>query len=566
MRKFYLYILFLIISFSSYSQTATIPIVSNSNGVIDNTSSSNMFYGRDCNASCYGNSDAQNRNICTYEAVNLTLTSTIITELNNSTTYFTSGNGYTGNLLEYNGGLNVGDVVNVYMIYLNDNSNYRSTSAAPKFTFSEDIVAVGYDWNHSLWFTGSRFGTSSYPRYANASATGKFKDRRFEPSNGTGDSDYNGYNSGFNSTGSGDWFRVLTSSSSNNNRSPGYNGTLKTFQLGCKNGAKGDFFRIITKVSCSEPTGAGSIGNPQSNCGSFNPATITNTSSGSGGSGGTATYFWQKSTTSNSSNFSTISGATSTTYNPPSTISQTTWYRRGYYRCNSSAAVYTSAVAMTVNSNPTASASASPASICSGNSSTLSASFVSGATYAWRVSGSSTILSTSRTFSISPSTTTIYQITVTKNGCSATDNVTITVNPANSAGTASSSPTLCINTVLTNITHSTSAATGISNSGVTGANGLPAGVSASWSGDVITISGTPTAAGTFNYTIPLTGGCGSVNATGTITVTGDNTAGTASSTPTQCVNTALTNITIATTGATGISCLLYTSPSPRDRG
>jgi uncharacterized protein (TIGR02145 family) len=35
---------------------------------------------------------------------------------------------------------------------------------------------------------------------------------------------------------------------------------------------------------------------------------------------------------------------------------------------------------------------------------------------------------------------------------------------------------------------------------------------------VITISGTPTAAGTFNYTIPLTGGCGSVNATGTITV------------------------------------------------
>jgi uncharacterized protein (TIGR02145 family) len=37
--------------------------------------------------------------------------------------------------------------------------------------------------------------------------------------------------------------------------------------------------------------------------------------------------------------------------------------------------------------------------------------------------------------------------------------------------------------------------------------------------DVITISGTPTAAGTFTYTIPLTGGCGEVNATGTITVT-----------------------------------------------
>ncbi|SHG08201.1 hypothetical protein, partial [Flavisolibacter ginsengisoli] len=40
----------------------------------------------------------------------------------------------------------------------------------------------------------------------------------------------------------------------------------------------------------------------------------------------------------------------------------------------------------------------------------------------------------------------------------------------------------------------------------------------------ITISGTPTASGTFNYTIPLTGGCGSVNATGTITVNAKPTA------------------------------------------
>ena len=76
--------------------------------------------------------------------------------------------------------------------------------------------------------------------------------------------------------------------------------------------------------------------------------------------------------------------------------------------------------------------------------------------------------------------------------------------------------------------------------------------SASWSGDVITISGTPSTS-VRNYTIPLSGGCGSVNATGTITVTADNTAGAASSTPTLCINTALTNITHATTGTTGIS-------------
>ena len=46
------------------------------------------------------------------------------------------------------------------------------------------------------------------------------------------------------------------------------------------------------------------------------------------------TYFWEKSTTSSVSGFSVISGANSSTYDPPSVISQTTWYRRGYYRCN----------------------------------------------------------------------------------------------------------------------------------------------------------------------------------------------------------------------------------------
>jgi hypothetical protein len=95
---------------------------------------------------------------------------------------------------------------------------------------------------------------------------------------------------------------------------------------------------------------------------------------------------------------------------------------------------------------------------------------------------------------------------------------TIIVTAANTAGAPSSSPTLCINTALTNITIVTTGATGISNSGVSGANGLPAGVSAAWATNTITISGTPTASGTFNYSIPLTGGCGSVNATGSIVV------------------------------------------------
>jgi hypothetical protein len=100
---------------------------------------------------------------------------------------------------------------------------------------------------------------------------------------------------------------------------------------------------------------------------------------------------------------------------------------------------------------------------------------------------------------------------------------------------------------MTAITHTTTGATGIG-----APTGLPAGVTASWAGNTITISGTPTATGTFNYTIPLTGGCGVVNATGTITVTPNNTVTAASSSPTLCVSTAMTAITHTTTGATGI--------------
>ncbi len=140
-----------------------------------------------------------------------------------------------------------------------------------------------------------------------------------------------------------------------------------------------------------------------------------------------------------------------------------------------------------------------------------------------------------------------YTIPLT-GGCGTVDATgTITVDPDNTAGTPSSSPTLCINTALTDITIATTGATGIGS-----ASGLPGGVTASWSSNTITISGTPNASGTFNYTIPLSGGCGTVNASGTITVNPDNTAGTPSSSPTLCINTALTDITIATTGATGI--------------
>jgi hypothetical protein len=72
--------------------------------------------------------------------------------------------------------------------------------------------------------------------------------------------------------------------------------------------------------------------------------------------------------------------------------------------------------------------------------------------------------------------------------------------------------TTCINSPITDITYSLSNASGASFSG------LPSGVTGSYSSGTVTISGTPSASGTFNYTVTPTGGSGSNTATGTITV------------------------------------------------
>jgi PKD repeat protein len=77
--------------------------------------------------------------------------------------------------------------------------------------------------------------------------------------------------------------------------------------------------------------------------------------------------------------------------------------------------------------------------------------------------------------------------------CADSSNFSITTHATNTVGPASSSPTVSENTPLPSITHTTTGATGILT-----ANNLPPGVTASWSSDQITITGTPTSSGTFN--------------------------------------------------------------------
>ena len=163
---------------------------------------------------------------------------------------------------------------------------------------------------------------------------------------------------------------------------------------------------------------------------------------------------------------------------------------------------------------------------------------------------------TSGTITISGKTSTVgtynYKLTLT-GGCGVIDTIgAITVEESNWASPASSSPRLCINTILPTITQTTTGATGIASDGLDGANGLPAGVHAKWNANTITIDGTPTASGVYPYNIPLVGKCGIAFAQGTITVDPNNTSPSVAQ-QRLCMNSALTAIIHPTTGATGIA-------------
>jgi hypothetical protein len=162
------------------------------------------------------------------------------------------------------------------------------------------------------------------------------------------------------------------------------------------------------------------------------------------------------------------------------------------------------------------------------------------------------------TISGTPTVTGTFNYTVTLTGTGGCGSVTaatgtIIVRPNNTI-TLTSAPgtnnqTVCVNTAITPITYSTTGATGAT------FEDLPPGVTGTFSGGNITISGTPTVTGTFTYAVTLTGGCGNVTATGTIIVQPNNTI-TLTSAPgtdnqTVCVNTDITPITYSTTGATG---------------
>ena len=123
--------------------------------------------------------------------------------------------------------------------------------------------------------------------------------------------------------------------------------------------------------------------------------------------------------------------------------------------------------------------------------------------------------------------------------------------PLNTATAVTQQPTLNLNVTI----NPTTIATTTGATGIGTATGLPKGMTAIWLNNSIMLSGAPTEANTFNYTIPLTGGCGSVNATGTISVTDCKLLVVEQSFPPELTiytNTTIPTILIPTTNATGL--------------
>ena len=183
------------------------------------------------------------------------------------------------------------------------------------------------------------------------------------------------------------------------------------------------------------------------------------------------------------------------------------------------------------------------------------AGLITGATFSGLPAGvTGDFTSNTVTISGTPSYAGTFPYTVTYTGdCGSTvtskGTIAVSVETVNAASAA---PVVCTNTALAPITHSTLGGTWTPGT----PSGLPAGVTAAWASNIVTISGTPTTPGVFNYNIPLLSGCGNtINATGTITVSdpGIITLSSATGTDDQSknVNTIITPVTYTTTGATG---------------
>jgi uncharacterized repeat protein (TIGR01451 family) len=308
---------------------------------------------------------------------------------------------------------------------------------------------------------------------------------------------------------------------------------------------------VVIYPSCSNSL-AGTIAGSASYCSTTNATTFT-------ASNAFGDLQWQSST--DNTNFTNISGSTTASL-LVNNLASTTYYRM---KATVDACIaYSSSASITVTQGPTgtlSSASGTDAqSICQNTAITTiryATTNASGATFSGLPAGvTGSYASNVVTISGTPTGTGTFNYTVTLTGsCNVNISGSIVVSNTNNtisltSATGTDAQSACVNAAITTISYTTTGASGVSFSG------LPTGVTGAWSNNMVTISGTPTVAGSFTYTVTLVGGCGSVSASGSMTIiqnTVSLTSATGTDAQTICANSAMTNLTYSTTGATGAS-------------
>ena len=158
-------------------------------------------------------------------------------------------------------------------------------------------------------------------------------------------------------------------------------------------------------------------------------STICTGNSASLSASGATTYAWSPSTGLNSTTGVTVTASPTTT---------TTYTVTG---TNSNGCIGTKTISITVNPLPSLTVSPTSATICAGNSTSLTVSGAS--TYAWSPStGLNT--TTGTTVTANPTVTTTYTVTGTNsNGCLNTKTVIVTINASPNVSVSPSNPAVC---------------------------------------------------------------------------------------------------------------------------
>ncbi|MFN5458681.1 MAG: hypothetical protein ACK5AY_02105, partial [Bacteroidota bacterium] len=367
---------------------------------------------------------------------------------------------------------------------------------------------------------------------------------------------------GFNTSGSG-FTGYINSLSLQSDNKIVVGGTFN-----CFNGKKYNRILRFLNSLCSDPNVAGTISGNQTICSGADPVAFSSASPASGHTG-TLEYKWQNSIDNIS--WSDISNTNSDTYDPPSGLTQTTWYRRlARVNCspNWSSAVSTTALIVTVNPTTSIAAqSTASQTVCiNGSFSSISVTAAGvGLSYQWYSNSSASTTggtaisgATSNAYTPDATTTgTTYYYAVVNGTCgTATSSVSgaMVVNPATAiTAQSTASQTVCINSNFSAISV-TAAGVGLmyqwySNASASTAGGvvISGATSSSYTPDA-------TVAGITYYYAVVNGTCGSATTTvsGGMVVNSSPTTANAGADQSNCNNSTFTLVGNNPTTGSGV--------------